>query len=716
LRRIEEILDQIAGYHPGANLETVERAYVFAAAAHQGQVRQSGEPYLSHPLEVAGLLADMKLDVATVTSGLLHDTVEDTGTTISTIEELFGQEVATIVDGVTKISQMEFASHAERQAENMRKMILAMATDIRVILVKLADRMHNMRTLGHVPLEKQRKVAEETMDIYAPLASRLGIHKLQSELEDLCLFFLEPEIYQEIREGMASKRGEREQFIKEIIELISTKMKDFDISCELDGRPKHLFSIYKKMTQQNLNINQVYDITAFRIIVDSVKDCYAALGVIHSIFKPIPGRFKDYISLPKANGYQSLHTAVIGPRALRMEVQIRTREMHQYSENGIAAHWRYKEGDQLTEKETQRFQWLRSLLEWQRDLKDPTEFLSSVRDSLFTEDSYVYVFTPAGDVREMPAKATPVDFAYTIHTEVGHRCTGAKVNGNIVPLKYQLQNGDTVEILTSNRSAPTKDWLNFVVTTKARNRIRQWFNVAERERALSLGKEMLEKELKREHLNLKELLKEGDIERAAKELGLVGPDDLLAAVGFGKISVRQVTGKLRPQKEEPASFMDRMVRRMRKRPKQGIKVRGVGDVLVRFAGCCNPLPGEDIVGYVTQGRGVTIHAARCKSLSSADPDRRVDVEWDIAPGLTYPVRIQVIAKDRPGILADLSNAIAEAEANITQASAEVTADHKAVDEFTIEVSGKEHLKKVLSNLRRLKTVERVVRLGQVRPV
>ena len=716
MRRIEEILDQIAAYHPGANLETVERAYVFAAGAHQGQVRQSGEPYLSHPLEVAGLLADMKLDVATVASGLLHDTVEDTGTTIETIRDLFGQEVATIVDGVTKISQMEFASHAERQAENMRKMILAMATDIRVILVKLADRMHNMRTLGHVPPEKQHKVAEETIDIYAPLASRLGIHKLQSELEDLCLFFLEPEIYQEIRAGMASKRGERESFIKEIIELISVKMKDFEIPCELDGRPKHLFSIYKKMKEQNLNINQVYDIIAFRIIVDSIKDCYAALGVIHSMFKPIPGRFKDYISLPKDNGYQSLHTAVIGPRAVRMEVQIRTREMHQYAENGIAAHWRYKEGDQLNERENQRFQWLRSLLEWQRDVKDPTEFLSSVKDSLFTEDNYVYVFTPAGDVREMPAKATPVDFAYTIHTEVGHRCTGAKVNGNIVPLKYQLQNGDTVEILTSNRSAPSKDWLNIVVTTKARNRIRQWFNVAERERAVSLGKEMLEKELKREHINLKDLLKDGDFERAAKELGLVGPDDILAAVGFGKISVRQAVGKLHPQQEEPASFMDRMVRRMRKRPKQGIKVRGVGDVLVRFAGCCNPLPGEDIVGYVTQGRGVTIHAARCKALAKADPERRVDVEWDIAPGLTYPVRIQVIAKDKPGILAELSNAIAEAEANITQASAEVTADQKAVDEFTIEVTGKEHLKQVIANLRRLKMVERVVRLGQVRSV
>ncbi|MDY6850926.1 MAG: bifunctional (p)ppGpp synthetase/guanosine-3',5'-bis(diphosphate) 3'-pyrophosphohydrolase, partial [Thermodesulfobacteriota bacterium] len=499
MRRIENILDQIAMYHSGADLGVVQRAYVFSAQAHQGQVRLSGEPYLTHPLEVAGILADMKLDVPSVTSGLLHDTVEDTVATVEGLDELFGQEVANIVDGVTKISQINFSTHAERQAENMRKMILAMATDIRVLLVKLADRLHNMRTLGFLPSAKQRLIAQETIDIYAPLAGRLGIHKIKSELQDLCLYYLESDAYQEILAGLTSRRGERERYVRETIELIQTKMKEFKIGCELNGRPKHIHSIYQKMLEQNITIDQVYDITAFRIIVDSVKDCYAALGIIHSMFKPIPGRFKDYISLPKANGYQSLHTAVIGAYAERMEVQIRTREMHLYAENGIAAHWRYKEGDRLTEYESQRFAWLQSLLEWQRDLKDPTEFLTSVREDLFPEE--VYVFTPAGDVRELPRGATPLDFAYTIHTEVGHRCIGAKVNGAIVPLKYHLKNGDTIEVLTSKHNAPSKDWLNFVVTPKARNRIRQWFHIEERDRAVSLGREMLEKEFDKSELN-----------------------------------------------------------------------------------------------------------------------------------------------------------------------------------------------------------------------
>ncbi|MBU2551790.1 MAG: bifunctional (p)ppGpp synthetase/guanosine-3',5'-bis(diphosphate) 3'-pyrophosphohydrolase, partial [Proteobacteria bacterium] len=613
MRRIENILDQIASYHPMADLGMVQRAYIFSAQAHKGQTRLSGEPYLSHPLEVAGMLADIKLDVPSVTSGLLHDTVEDTRATIEELSERFGPEVAGIVDGVTKISQMKFATHTERQAENMRKMIVAMATDIRVLLVKLTDRMHNMRTLGFLAPEKQAVISQETLDIYAPLAGRLGMQKIKSELEDHCLYFLEPETYQEILTNVASRRGERESYIKEVIELISGKMMEFNVPCEVSGRPKHLYSIYQKMIQQNLPLNQVFDITAFRIIVETVKDCYSTLGVIHSIFKPIPGRFKDYISLPKANGYQSLHTTLIGPRAERMEIQIRSREMHEYAENGIASHWRYKEGDHLTENESKRFAWLRTLLEWQRDLKDPAEFLSSVREGLFPED--VFVFTPAGDVRELPRGATPVDFAYVIHTEVGHRCIGAKVNGSIIPLKYQLRNGDTVEILTAKNSSPSKDWLNFVVTPKARNRIRQWFKVEERERALSLGREMLEKGLRKHELNFNQLFKSGGLEQPAKDFSLTSQEDLVASVGFGKISVNQVAGKLKPMQDRQASFMDRMVRRIRKRPKEGIKVRGVGDVLLRFAGCCNPVPGEEIVGYITIGRGVSIHSARCKNVS-----------------------------------------------------------------------------------------------------
>ncbi|MBW2091481.1 MAG: bifunctional (p)ppGpp synthetase/guanosine-3',5'-bis(diphosphate) 3'-pyrophosphohydrolase, partial [Deltaproteobacteria bacterium] len=473
MRRLSEILDEVAEYHPNADLALIEKAYVFTAKVHQGQVRLSGEPYLSHPLEVAGILADMRLDVASIVAGFLHDTIEDTEATLADIKKMFGPEVANIVDGETAISRINFSSRAEHQAENMRKMILAMATDIRVLLVKLADRLHNMRTLGYLPHQRQIAIAQETLEIYAPLASRLGIHKIQSELEDLSLFYLEPQIYEDVLSGITRQRGERERYIREFIELIQPKMEEFKIRCTIEGRPKHIYSIYKKMLQQNLTINQVYDITACRIIVDSVKDCYAALGVIHSILKPIPGRFKDYISLPKENGYQSLHTTVIGSQGERMEVQIRTKEMHLYAENGIAAHWRYKDGSQTGETESERFAWLRSLLEWMQDLKDPTEFLTSLKEDLFPYE--VYVFTPAGDVKELPKGATPVDFAYSVHTEVGHRCTGAKINGAIVPLKYQLRNGDTVEILTSKHHSPSKDWLNFVVTPKARNRIRQWY-------------------------------------------------------------------------------------------------------------------------------------------------------------------------------------------------------------------------------------------------
>jgi GTP pyrophosphokinase len=649
--------------------------------------------------------------VAAVTAGLLHDAVEDNNDiTIEKIQDQFGDEVALIVDGVTKIGQMEFTSHAERQAENMRKMILAMATDIRVILVKLADRLHNMRTLGYMPAQKQAKIAQETIDIYTPLAARLGIRKIQTELEDLCLFYLEPEIYQEIRAAVDARRGEREKYIREVRDLIADKMKEFNIPCRIEGRPKHIYSIYKKMMQQNLTINQVFDIIAFRIIVDSIKNCYSALGVIHSMFKPIPGRFKDYISLPKANGYQSLHSAVMGPKAHRMEVQIRTQEMHAYSENGIAAHWKYKEGDQLNEKENQRFVWLRSLMEWQRDLKDdPAEFMSNVRQGLLPEESYVYVFTPAGDVRELPRGATPVDFAYSIHTDVGHSCVGAKVNGSIASLKYQLQNGDTVEILTQKNSGPKKDWLGNVVTTKARHRIRQWFKAEERARSITLGRELLEKLFRKEEISFNQVQKEGDLDRVAREFSLKDHEELLASVGFGKISPRQVAGKLKPQ-PEGANLVERMVRRMRKQPREGIKVRGHDDILIRFPGCCNPLPGEDIVGYITQGRGVTVHSARCKTLAQADPQRRIDVEWEQNDGQTYPVRVEITGHERPGLLSELSGAMAESNANIIKANIEVTPENKAVMDFTIQVTGRSHLREVIQAAKKLRGVERVVRL------
>lgn len=685
---------------------------MYSAKVHQGQVRQSGEPYLSHPLEVAGLLADMKLDVATVTAGFLHDTIEDTTATLEDIENMFGGEVAAIVDGVSKISQITFSTHAERQAENMRKMILAMATDIRVILVKLADRIHNMRTLGFMPLSKQANIAQETLDIYAPLASRLGIHKIQSELEDLALFYLEPEIYETVRSGIARQRGARDKYIRDTIEYIKPKIEEFNISCQIEGRSKHIYSIYRKMIEQNLTIEQVYDLIAYRIIVESLKDTYAILGVIHSLFKPIPGKFKDYISLPKENGYQSLHTTVIGAQGERMEVQIRTHEMHLYAENGIAAHWRYKEGDRTEETESVRFAWLRSLLEWIQDLKDPNEFLASLKRDLFPND--VYVFTPAGDVQELPKGATPVDFAYAVHSEVGHRCTGAKINGAIVPLKYQLQNGDTVEIITSKNHVPSKDWLNFTVTSKARNRIRQWYKIEERTRSITLGRELLEKSFRRGDLNFKQLLKEGEMERVATHFSLTGSEDLLASVGFGKLTANQVLGKFKAPEEKAHSLMDRMVRAVRKKPRDGIKVRGVDDVLVRFAGCCSPLPGEDIVGFITQGRGVSVHIRNCKNMIGVDPQRSIDVEWDSeqieAAVMTYPVHIQVVSEDEKGVLADLSGTISGTNANITAANVEITPDKKAVSDFTIHVTDKAHLLQIIQLLKKIKTVHKVTRL------
>ena len=716
MRRLSDIVDQVSEYHPAADMALIEQAYVFSAKAHQGQVRLSGEPYLSHPLEVAGILAEQKLDVASITAGLLHDTLEDTIASPDSLTQIFGPEIATIVDGVTKLSQINFATHAEHQAENMRKMILAMATDIRVLLVKLADRLHNMRTLGFQTPDKQLAIAQETLDLYAPLSSRLGMHKVQSELEDLSLFYLDHETYQEIQSSIMRQRGERARYIREAMEQIKVKTDEFKISVRLEGRSKHLYSIYRKMQQQNLPIDQVYDVMACRIIADSVRDCYVCLGIIHSMFKPIPGRFKDYISLPKENGYQSLHTTVVGPRGERIEFQIRTEEMHQYAENGIAAHWRYKDRGQSPDTETERFAWLGSLLEWIQDLKDPTEFLTSLKEGLFPHD--VYVFTPGGEVKELPRGATPVDFAYAVHSEVGHRCTGAKVNGVIVPLRYQLRNGDTVEVLTSKRHGPSKDWLSFVVTPRARNKIRQWFKVEERTRSVALGRELLEKSFRRSGLNFNEILKNGELDEAAQKFSLNETEDLLAAVGFGKLTVNQVLGKIRPQEEEKVpSLVDRMLKAVRgKKHHEAVKVHGVDDVLIRFAACCHPLPGEDIIGYITQGRGVSIHSANCKHMSKVDPQRRIDVEWDIGEEegegeeVTYPVHIQVACEERRGTLAELSGAISEANANISYAHVETTPDQHGLCDFTVHVTDKEHLRRVVQSLKRLKCVQKVTRL------
>ena len=541
--RLNDITSQILSYHPKANIEPVEKAYVYSAKVHQGQIRLSGEPYLSHTLEAAYILAQMKMDVVCIVAGLLHDTIEDTNVELDDIQRLFGEETANIVDGVTKISKMQFTSHKHRQAENVRKMILAMSSDIRVILVKFADRLHNMRTLGFQPPEKQRLIASETLDIYAPLAGRMGINWIKSSLEDLCLYYLEPEIYKTIKSEVAQRKSERDRFLKEIQQLLLDKLSEFNINATIKSRDKHFYSIYKKMLDQNLTVNQVYDIMAFRVLVNSIKECYEALGHIHSMWKPVQGRFKDYISVPKANMYQSLHTTVIGPLGQRMEVQIRTWEMNRVAEEGIAAHWRYKEGSAASKTDEKQFAWLRQLMEWQKNLHDPAEFLESVRMNLFPDD--VYVFTPGGDVKTFPKGATPIDFAYSIHSEVGEKCMGAKVNGKMVPLRSKLKNGDIIEIITSPKQHPSKDWLEFVKTPRAKTKIRQWINNQEKEESINLGKNFLEKALEQVHMSIANITKSDQLSAIAKELSFHSVEDLVAQIGLGKVSPRQVIGRLR---------------------------------------------------------------------------------------------------------------------------------------------------------------------------
>jgi len=705
--RLNDITSSLLGYHPEADVSLVEKAYVYSAKVHQGQVRLSGEPYLSHPLEVAHILTQMKMDVISVVAGLLHDTIEDTGAELSEIERLFGKETANIVDGVTKISKMKFSDSEERQAENMRKMILAMATDIRVIIVKLADRLHNMQTLGFQPPEKQRLIARETLDIYAPLAGRMGIYWMKSTLQDLCLYYLEPEIYAKIKSDLAERKGDREKFIEEVKALLSQKLKEANINAAIKGRHKNLYSIYTKMKEQNLSPNQVYDILAFRVIVDSLKECYEVLGLIHSTWKPIPGRFKDYVSLPKANMYQSLHTSVIGPLGQRMEIQIHTWEMDKVAEEGIAAHWKYKEGLVASKTDEKQIKWLRQLLEWQKSLQDPKEFMETVRMDLFPDE--VYVFTPKGEVKEFPKGATPVDFAYSIHSEVGNKCIGAKVNGRMVPLRYELKNGDTVEIITSNKHEPSKDWLEFVKTPRARTKIRQWIMKQERAQSIELGKEILEKSIEQARLNLPNILKNEQIAAVARDLSFHSTEDLLANLGFGKVSAKQIIARLKPSlgiEEQPhPGIVSKVVSRIkRKKSTHGIKVKGLDNMLVRFANCCHPLPGEHVVGFITRGRGVTIHKYNCRHILDAEPDRVVEVVWEPSDHDLYLAKLKVVTTDKKGILADISSIIAQNNANILQAQIQTTIDKKGVSLFTIEVENYKQLQTIMGAIKKIKNV------------
>lgn len=716
MTKLQTLIEEIPKYQPGADLDLVRKAYAYSASRHKGQQRMSGDPYLQHPLEVAGLLVDFKLDVTTVTAGLLHDVIEDTGASKGELSERFGEEVSDLVDGVTKIGKLTFGSKEERQAENFRKMLVAMAQDIRVLLIKLADRLHNMRTLEYLPPPRGQRIAQETLDIYAPLAHRLGMAKVKAELEDLALKTLHPDVYEELQKRVAKRRLEREAEIAQVLAILQKKLGEVGIRAEITGRPKHFFSIYKKMHDQGREFDEIYDLTAVRIITNAVRDCYGALGVVHSLWKPVPGRFKDFVAMPKSNMYQSLHTTVIGPKGDPVEIQIRTWEMHRVAEEGIAAHWLYKE-KRGKEAADQAFVWLRQLLDWQKDLKDPKEFMETVKVDLFPDE--VYVFTPKGDVKALPEGSTPVDFAYAIHTDVGHRCVGAKVNGKLVPLRTTLKQGDIVEILTSPSHTPSRDWLKVVKSSRAKSKIRAWVKTEERARSLSLGKEMFEKEARKFKLSPATLLESEELKKMAIDSGFPTVDDLLASVGYGKTSVVQVIGRFVPAEilEESRALEEKV--REKRAPKVhkgdgvGVKVRGVEDVLVRFAKCCNPVPGDPIVGFITRGRGITVHAPDCPNLLSGlvDTDRTVAVEWDVAEKAPRPVKIAVfIGQDRPGLLADLSSAISFKQGNIIKAEITVTEERKGLNHFTIEVTDTQQLQGIMDALGRVKGVSAVERL------
>lgn len=713
--RLNDIVDRVLSYHPGAEIGIIEKAYVFSAKAHVGQVRLSGGPYLMHPLEVAGILAQMRLDVYSVASGLLHDTLEDTRTTLDELRRLFGDEISQLVDGVTKIGKFEFSSTEERQAESMRKMILAMANDIRVILVKLADRLHNMRTLSFQIPEKRRVIAQETKDIYAPLAGRLGIDWIRTELEDLSFSHLQPDVYEDIVRGLAKNENERERYIREVIGVLQETLDEFDLQGRVSGRPKHIYSIYKKMVRQNVDLDHIYDIIAFRIILNSIRECYGALGMIHSLWKPIPGRFKDYIGMPKANMYQSLHTTVVGPHGERVEIQIRTDEMDRIAKEGIAAHWVYKERGSVPESDSKRFSWLRQLLEWQKDLKDPREFLETVRVDLFPDE--VYVFTPKGEVKSFPRGATPIDFAYSVHSEVGDRCTGARVNGKLVPLKYELGNGDIVEILTSPNHVPSKDWLKIVKTSRARTRIRHWIKTEERERSIALGREICEREFRKHGLTFSQYLNSATLEEVARSFSLQKVEDLLASIGYGKISALQAVGKFtmlrEPEVEEAEEakevLPERVERKERPGQRGGVHVKGVPDIMIRFAKCCNPLPGEQIVGYITRGRGVSVHRTDCASLLASGFERRIEVEWDKVNGEVHPVGLVVLCANVKGMLAAISGTLSNLDINIVEANIRTRVDNRSECKFVVEVNDADHLNRAVGAVRKIKNVLEVYR-------
>jgi GTP pyrophosphokinase len=706
---LEGIEAQVRSYNPIADLEGLEAAYQFALEHHAGQTRKSGEPFISHPLEVAMILAGLHLDTATLQAALLHDVVEDSKVSLKEVRARFGDEVASLVDGVTKLGRIKVSSLAEAQSQNMRKMLIAMAKDIRVILIKLADRLHNMRTLAALPPEKQREKAIETMEIYAPLAHRLGISSIKWELEDLAFYYLEPRKFHQIQKMVAESRTAREAYLHQVIEQLSRELEAVGIRSEISGRPKHLYSIYQKMTQRGKDFSEIYDLIALRVIVDSVKDVYGALGTVHSIWKPVPGRFKDYVAMPKFNMYQSLHTTVIGPAGRPLEIQIRTEEMHRTAEYGIAAHWRYKEGGRADEAFDERLSWLRQMLEWQTELRDPREFMEALKIDLFEDE--VFVFTPKGDVVSLRRGSTPIDFAYAIHTEVGHHCVGAKVNGSIVTLDYELQMGDRVEILTNKSSWPSRDWLNIVRTSSARSKIRSYFSKVSRTDDLQKGKDELAKVMRKQGLGVGGATLAKAIEAVALDMNYQEADDLLAAIGAGKISPKQVVTKLikRLAKEPPAAEAEGAPPALqpsravsRRRSPAGVRVKGIDDLLVRLARCCNPVPGDPIVGFVTRGRGVSVHRSDCpnaRELVATSPERILDVEWHTSQSSTYQVEILIEALDRTRLLQDVSIALADAGVNVLSAAVSTDRQGIAYLRFLFELGHMDQLQRVLAAVR-----------------
>ena len=715
-----DLVERVRAYQPAVDSRLIVKAYDYSEQAHSGQQRKSGDPYFVHPVSVAGILTDLRLDASSVCAALLHDVVEDTLATTDDIEKEFGKEIADLVDGVTKLSKINFTSKEDRAAENFRKMVMAMAQDIRVLLVKLCDRLDNMRTLEHMKREAQERIARETLEIYAPLANRLGIASFKTELEDLSFKYLEPKAFEDLTVAVAKTQSERERYIEEVNRIIGTRLAEQGFAADVSGRAKHLYSVWRKMQSHDCTLEQIHDLIAFRVIVESVSDCYACLGVVHSMWTPVPGRFKDYIALPKPNMYQSLHTTVIGPDSERIEVQIRTHDMHRVAEQGIAAHWKYKERHSggVAEADAKKFGWLRQLVEWKDEFKDPAEFLEGVKVDLFQEE--VYVFTPKGDVKVFPRGSTPIDYAYSIHSKLGDHIVGARVNGKLEPLRYKLRNGDVIEVVTANTQQPSKGWLDFVVTTRARTRIRNWLRQEERDKSMRLGRELLERECQRLSISLTKLLKDDhEVRRLVEALKMQSFDEVLLALGYGRIDAHDVTDVIAPQSDDgkalvPSSIKEnvvaRAVRKVIKRDEGAIVLNGIDDVLVRYAKCCGPLPGEDILGFITRGRGITVHRRGCGKAFDADPERRVEITWDAKAKIDREVQIRVTATNKTGILADVGQTFSDLKVNVIEANCRAGDDGRAISLFTFNCSDMTKLRDVMRAIGKVRGVTAVERI------